>query len=278
MAMLFSFFTADTNRVADVLFRFFSVPRTSFTIDPGKGSRNRTRKNEPERSTENKETKSRSLCAGTALLAAFACWTVLIRCADVRPAGPNGSTVGLAAFNVWFHHTAGVHMPLYTVTDWLGLVPIAVCLGFAVLGFRQMTGRRSLPKVDRDLLLLGGYYILVIFAYLFFEMVPINYRPVLIGGSLEASYPSSTTLLVLSVMPTLKYQIDRRCGAPVIRRIVTVSAVLFSSFMVVGRLLSGVHWVTDIIGSVFLSQGLFMIYRHAVEWTDRAEKTPAERS
>ncbi|MBQ9464939.1 MAG: phosphatase PAP2 family protein [Lachnospiraceae bacterium] len=225
-----------------------------------------------------KETKSRSLCAGTALLAAFACWTVLIRCADVRPAGPNGSTVGLAAFNVWFHHTAGVHMPLYTVTDWLGLVPIAVCLGFAVLGFRQMTGRRSLPKVDRDLLLLGGYYILVIFAYLFFEMVPINYRPVLIGGSLEASYPSSTTLLVLSVMPTLKYQIDRRCGAPVIRRIVTVSAVLFSSFMVVGRLLSGVHWATDIIGSVFLSQGLFMIYRHAVEWTDRAGKTPAERS
>ena len=208
-----------------------------------------------------KEKKSRSLCAGTALLADFACWTVLIRCADVRPAGPNGSTVGLAAFNVWFHHTAGVHMPLYTVTDWLGLVPIAVCLGFAVLGFRQMIGRRSLPKVDRDLLLLGCYYILVIFAYLFFETVPINYRPVLIGGSLEASYPSSTTLLVLSVMPTLKYQIDRRCGAPVIRRIVTVSAVLFSSFMVVGRLLSGVHWVTDIIGGCLYSVMFIALYR-----------------
>ena len=222
--------------------------------------------------------KNRSLYAGIALLAAFACWTVLIRFADVRPAGPNGSRVGLALFNVWFHRAAGVHMPLYTVTDWLGLVPIAVCLGFAALGFCQMIGRRSLPKVDRDLLLLGGYYVLVIFGYLFFEAVPINYRPILIRGVLEASYPSSTTLLVLSVMPTLIYQVDRRCGTPAIRRIVTVCTVLFSSFMVAGRLLSGVHWATDIAGSVFLSLGLFMIYRHAVEWTDRVRKDPAERS
>ena len=225
-----------------------------------------------------KEKRKNLWAAGIALLAAFVGWTFLIRYADVRPAGPNGSTVGLASFNVWFHGMTGVHMTIYTVTDWLGLVPIAVCLGFAVLGFCQMIGRRGLPKVDPDLLLLGGYYILVIFAYLFFEMVPINYRPVLINGFFEASYPSSTTLLVLSVMPTLKYQVDRRCGMPVIRRIVTVCSVLFSSFMVIGRLLSGVHWATDIAGSVFLSLGLFMIYRHAVEWTDRVRKDPAERS
>ena len=102
-------------------------------------------------------------------------------------------------------------MRLYVITDWLGLVPIAVCMGFGVLGLTQLIRRRSLFKVDPDIIILGIYYIIVIAAYLIFEMIPINYRPVLIDGFLEVSYPSSTTLLVLSVMPTLVLQVKRRC-------------------------------------------------------------------
>ncbi|MDO4409620.1 MAG: phosphatase PAP2 family protein, partial [Eubacteriales bacterium] len=97
--------------------------------------------------------------------------------------------------------------------------------------------------------------------YLLFEMVPINYRPILIDGNLEASYPSSTTLLVLSVMPTLKYQADRRVKSAVLGKSITIFVIVFSAFMVIGRLISGVHWATDIVGSVLLSSGLFMIYR-----------------
>jgi undecaprenyl-diphosphatase len=102
-------------------------------------------------------------------------------------------------------------------------------------------------------------------------MIPINYRPILIDGYLEASYPSSTTLLVLSVMPTLKFQTDRRCEKRGIRYLVTAFTVAFSAFMVIGRLVSGVHWATDIIGSVILSAGLFMLYRSAVAHIDQKE-------
>ena len=173
--------------------------------------------------------------------------------------GPNGTAVGFAAFNVWFHRMTGAHMLIYAITDWLGLVPIIICICFGVLGLVQLIRRRSLLKVDSDILLLGAYYMVVILGYLLFEMVPINYRPILIGGKLEASYPSSTTLLVLSVMPTLKYQSDRR-----IRNTAGKQAL---TFMVIGRLLSGVHWATDIVGSVFLSLGLYMIYRFMAECT-----------
>ena len=201
----------------------------------------------------------------------FLLWTVLIRCVDVRMAGPNGTKVGFAAFNLWFHELTGVHMTLYTITDWLGLVPIAVCLGFGMAGFLQLIRRRSLLRVDSDIVLLGLHYILVILAYLAFEMIPVNYRPVLIDGVLEASYPS-TTLLVLSVMPTLKFQIDRRAEKPSIRTMTGVFAITFSVFMVIGRLISGVHWATDIIGAVLLSMGLFLLYRYFVGLADRRKE------
>ena len=201
-------------------------------------------------------------------MTAFAIWTASIMLVDVQAVGPNGSKVGFATFNTWFHQLTGVHWTLYTVTDWLGLAPIAVCLCFGCLGLCQLIKRRSLFKVDADILLLGGYYILVILGYLFFEIVPINYRPVLIGGFLEASYPSSTTLLVLSVMPTLIFQINRRRQNKTVKNVVTGFVVLFSAFMVIGRLISGVHWATDIIGSVLLSFGLFNLYQSAVTATD----------
>ena len=203
----------------------------------------------------------RGIISGTVLILAFILWTILIQTVDVQPVGVNGTTVGFASVNTWFHRLTGVHMGLYTVTDWLGLVPIAVCIGFGLLGLTQWIRRKSIVKVDRDILLLGGYYILVILGYLIFEMIPINYRPILIGGAMEASYPSSTTLLVLSVMPTLLFQVNRRAKRQTVRRITAAFVVLFSAFMVIGRLVAGVHWLTDIVGSVLLSAGLYCLYR-----------------
>ena len=210
----------------------------------------------------------KNLTTGIFLSIAFTLWTVLIMFVDVQTVGPNDSKVGFATFNTWFHQLTGVHMTLYIVTDWLGLVPIAVCLCFGCLGLYQLIKRRSLFKVDADILLLGGYYILVIFGYLFFEMVPVNYRPILINGFLEASYPSSTTLLVLSVMPTLILQINHRSHNKTIKNVVIGFVLLFSAFMVIGRLISGVHWITDIIGSILLSFGLFKLYQSAVTAID----------
>ena len=210
--------------------------------------------------------KNQYLLAGILLLMGFVVWTFLIQTVDVQPIGPNGSSVGFAALNGWFHQLTGVHWMLYTLTDWLGLVPICVCLIFAGAGFVQLVQRKSLFKVDLDIIMLGAYYVLVIFGYLLFEMMPINYRPVLIEGFLEASYPSSTTLLVLSVMPTLYFQAQRRLNPNALRQTICIFSVLFSAFMVIGRLVSGVHWPTDIVGAVLLSSGIFLIYKASVNF------------
>ena len=204
------------------------------------------------------------LIAGLIMMAAFVIWTMLIQTVDVRPAGQNGTNIGFSAMNLAFHRMTGVHMSIYTITDWLGLVPIAVCMVFGVMGLIQLVKRKNLFKVDGDILLLGVYYILVIAGYLIFEMIPLNYRPVLIEGRMEASYPSSTTLLVVSVMPTLAFQVRRRLKNTALRCALYVFTVVFTAFMVIGRTVSGVHWLTDIIGALLLSAGLYLIYYGAV--------------
>ena len=202
----------------------------------------------------------KKLFAGLGLLAAFALWTWAVKTVDVQPIGPEGSCVGFAAVNRYVHGLTGVHFVLYTLTDWLGLVPAAFCVGFAALGLVQWMKRKSLLQVDRSLFVLAGFYIVVISAYLLFEVWAVNFRPVLIEGRLEASYPSSTTLLVLCVIPTAAMQLRGRIQNAVCRKAVCGILSGFALFMTAGRLVSGVHWVTDIVGGVLLSAGLVMLY------------------
>ena len=206
-----------------------------------------------------KKNKKR-LVLGAGLVVVFVLWTVLVCFVDVRTIGPEGSSVGFATLNGFVHELTGVNWLLYTVTDWLGLVPIAVALGFAILGLVQLIKRKSLWKVDHSILALGVFYIVVMAAYVFFEVVVINYRPTLIDGYLEASYPSSTTMLVMCVMPTAAMQLNARIKNTVFRRCAIIAIVAFTAFMVIGRLISGVHWITDIIGGALLSAGLVTTY------------------
>ena len=194
------------------------------------------------------------------MLAVFVLWTVLICFVDVQAIGPEGSSVGFSTINGFIHELTGVNWFLYTVTDWLGLVPIGVAFGFAVLGLVQWIKRKSLLKIDRSILTLGGFYIVVMAVYILFEIVVINYRPTLINGYLEASYPSSTTMLVMCVMPTAMMQLRARIKNDLFRRCVMFAIAVFIAFMVIGRLVSGVHWISDIIGGVLLSAGLVMMY------------------
>ena len=197
---------------------------------------------------------------GVGLLAAFVVWTVLVRFVDVQAIGPRESSVGFAALNGYVHSLTGVNMSLHVITDWLGLVPIGVAFGFAILGLVQWIKRKSLLRVDRTLLLLGGFYIIVIAVYILFEIVVINYRPTLIDGYLEASYPSSTTMLVMCVMPAAMVELRTRVKNSALKQCIMLLISTFTVFMVLGRILSGVHWITDIVGGALFSTGMVLVY------------------
>lgn len=194
------------------------------------------------------------------LLAAFVLWTVAVCLLDVQPIGPENSSVGFAGINGAFHRLTGVHMALYDITDILSVIPLGCVAAFGLLGLTQLIRRKDLRKVDSDILVLGGFYVTVLAVFVLFEKLAVNYRPVLIEGVLEASYPSSTTMLVLCVMPSVMLQLHERMKAGTLKNCVQALLAAFTAFMVIGRLISGVHWLTDIVGGVLLSAGLVLLY------------------
>ena len=197
---------------------------------------------------------------GGILLIMFVLFTWSLTWFDMQPIGPNGSSVAYANINQAIHNLFGVNMTLYNITDWAGVVAIFVALGFAILGLVQWIKRKHILKVDSSILILGVFYILVFSAYVFFEFHVINRRPVLINGILEASYPSSTTMLAMCVLPTSMMQFRRLIKNTKIRNTINTLGGLFTAFMVIGRLVCGVHWLTDILGGLIFSIAMILIY------------------
>ena len=204
--------------------------------------------------------KKSGVLVALCLWLAFALWTALVCVVNVQAIGPQNSKVGFATLNAFFQNLTGMNTWLYNLTDWLGFVPIAVAVGFFVLGIAQWIARKDIRKVDFDILALGVFYIVVGLTYALFEFVVINYRPVLIEGILEASYPSSTTMLVSSVMPTAMLQLRKRIANKKLQTVVLSVTAVFTVFMVVGRLIAGVHWFSDIVGGLLFSGGAVLLY------------------
>ena len=224
-----------------------------------------------EKKIDSKSKKMFGITAGLFLL--FIVFTLMVLVVDVQPIGPEESKVGFATINQSVFGCLGVNILWYEITDWLGLLAVLFALFFAVLGLVQLVKRKNLWKVDYEIILLGMFYILVAVSYLFFEITIVNYRPVMMDNSLEASYPSSHAMIVICIMATAMIEFRKLFADKKALRVVlnTVSAAIIL-ITVIGRLLSGVHWFTDIIAGVLLSSALVMLYYSSVIYIDEKQK------
>ncbi len=190
----------------------------------------------------------------------FLIFTVLVIAIDVQPIGPNNSKVGLATMNGAVAKSICYNETWYNISEYVGYIPPLTVAGFACLGLFQAIKRKSLSKVDRHLFVLGSFYSLVLVAYLLFEVVTINYRPVLINGELEASFPSSHTMLSLCIMLTAIFEFHQLIKSKKLLIIADISCIAIATVILAGRLISGVHWFSDIIAGILLSGALICFF------------------
>ena len=190
----------------------------------------------------------------------------LVRLVDVAPIGAQGTRIGLSHLNQFIFDLFGVNMLWYHITDWLGIAAILTAFVFAVTGLVQLIKRRSLLKVDRKILSLGGLYIVVIGLYILFENVIINYRPIIMPDNThpEASFPSSHTMLVCVIMGSAVMLINKYIKNKTLNK--TLRAICFAiiGITIIGRLIAGVHWFTDILGGIMISVTLLSLYKEVI--------------
>ncbi len=188
--------------------------------------------------------------------------------------GPEETSIGLATINGMIHETTGVQMIWYEITSYLGILSIFVGLCFACIGFVQLIRRRSLLKVDAEILSLGCLYVMLAVLYILFELVVINERPIIMPGDehVEASFPSSHTLLSFAIFGSAMIVIGKYVRN---RRLCNLIQLLFGILILIavfGRLLSGVHWFTDILGSLFLSAALLLLFTGLLDLAEKRTK------
>ncbi|MBQ3866506.1 MAG: phosphatase PAP2 family protein [Clostridia bacterium] len=202
----------------------------------------------------NKKIQRKWLAAGI-LFALFLLLILLVKVADVAAVGPNKTSIGLSHLNKAFFSFTGVQVFWYILTEIIGVLALILAGFLALAGLFQWIRRKSLFKVDREILCVGGLYAVVLLTYAFFEKVIVNFRPVLMTGETEpeASFPSSHTVLIIAVVGSLIMILNKYVADGKLRRILRLAFILLIFVTVLGRLLSGVHWLTDIIGAVLIS-------------------------
>ena len=207
------------------------------------------------------KTKVKFILAGAFALL-FACLIILVLFVDVGAICPEDRRIGLSGINKAFHDLTGVNMIWYKITEALGFLAVGVCALFALIGCIQFIKRKSLLKVDREIFALAGLYIFVIGLYILFETVIVNYRPIIMPGdtNVEASFPSSHTMLIITVMGSAFLTLGKYVENRTARIFLQAVCIILTVLTVVGRLICGVHWLTDIIGGVLISACLISLF------------------
>lgn len=204
--------------------------------------------------------KKNVTCIGLFIISVI--YILLVKFVDVSSIGPKNSSVGFSHINKLFNNIFSYNPTIYKITEILGYLALLIVAIYGLIGVYQLIKRKSIKKVDREIILLGIFYVVVICLYVLFEKVIINYRPVILEGVLEASFPSSHTLLAICV-----------CGSGVLvnnkifkdfkyTNIINKIFIVLLVLIVIGRLISGVHWLSDILGGVIISITLLYTFNY----------------
>ena len=180
--------------------------------------------------------------------------------------------IGFSSLNQSVADKISFNNTFYKISKYAGYLALVFVAFYGFTGLIELMQKKSLKGVNKALYMLAAFYVCVAIVYVLFEVVVINNRPVDMGEGLEASFPSSHTMLALCV-----------CGSSLIaskyiikkdnfRKCLNLISWVVMLLVVCTRTLSGVHWITDIFGGILISVFMLNVFSNAVKCLDKAEK------
>ena len=201
------------------------------------------------------------LIIGIILVVVAIVYTILVAKVDVKAIGPENSEVGFSSLNGPVHDKLPYNETFYKISKYAGLLPFLFVAFYGLQGVMQLIKGKSFGEVDLRLYKLCAFYVVFAVIYVLFEKLAVNYRPVIIdvAEGLEASYPSTHTLLAIclcgSSLMLAKYYVKNET----LLKVLNIATWGLMLVIVVARIISGVHWASDIIGGVIISLAMLTV-------------------
>lgn len=221
------------------------------------------------------KSSKKTIFMGGILMVLFVIFTILVKTVNVGAVGPENSVVGFSGINKAFFDFSGQNGFCYHLSEYIGYFSFLVVFLFALYGVYELIKRKSFKKIDKQIVALGIFYVVVAVFFAIFEKVIINYRPVIedIEEGLEASYPSTHVLIIVCIMGSTSIVLSslfRGSGSKTVVAACVISFVL-AVIGVIARLFSGVHWLTDVFGGLLLSMSLLTMFRGVINSMEEKE-------
>ena len=222
--------------------------------------------------------KKRNYILSIVLLIAAIVFTILVAKIDVKPIGPINpetgiqSEVGFSTINSVIAKKLQFNSTFYKISKYVGYLAFGFVAFYALIGLIELIKKKNLKEINKVIWALAIFYICVAIVYALFEVLTINYRPLVMKNELEASYPSSHTMLAICVCGSsllASYSIVKNKK---IRIILNIAAWGIMLVVVVSRLLSGVHWFTDIIGGILISSFMIQTFGNVVRKIQKTQE------
>lgn len=202
--------------------------------------------------------KKRYLIISCASLLLFLLFLIMLYTVDVKNIGAGVTKVGLCFINnhSFMASNASMWDKISDVCMYLG---IGVIGALFILGVVQLIQRKNILKVDKEILVFGCLVVLMIIIWLFFDKVLIvNNRPILVDGKVECSFPSTHIMITSFALLSGSYYLFKKINKKHLTIIMYVASAIIVTICFLGRVLSGMHFLTDAVCGLLM--GLFLFF------------------
>lgn len=144
------------------------------------------------------------------------------------------------------------------ISDVILVTAFAILGALAMLGLIQLISRRSLKKVDHELLMFPIPLAIMAIVYVVFEkFLILNTRP---NGSGEPSFPSTHVMITATIFFMVAVVLPRYIKSKVLCAMFDIIMLILLVLVCTGRILANMHWPTDVAGGVVFASIFAAIY------------------